>query len=68
MQGKFGSEHPNSKQVAQYDKQTHELIKVWDSVMDVQRELGINQGNVSACCKEKRKSAGGFIWKYVGGD
>lgn len=27
---------------------------------------GINQGHISQCCKGKLKSAGGFIWKYVG--
>lgn len=65
MHGKFGSEHPRSKKVAQYDKTTNELIKVWDSMHEAQRELGINQGSISECCKEKRKSAGGFIWRYV---
>ena len=65
MKGKFGSEHPKSKQVAQYDKQTLELIKIWDSMHDVQRELGIANSNISQCCKGKRKSAGGYIWKYV---
>lgn len=65
MKDKFGSENPSSKQVAQYDKQTLELIKVWDSMMDVQRELGIAQQNISKCCKGKRKSAGGFVWKYI---
>lgn len=39
---KLGSEHPNSKQVAQYNKTTNELIKVWSSIIDVQRELGID--------------------------
>lgn len=63
--GKFGSDNPTSKRVAQYDKQTLELIKIWDSMIDVERQLGINQGNISACCKGKRKTAGGFIWKYV---
>lgn len=63
--GKFGSECPNSKKVVQYDKQTHELIKVWDSMHDVERELGINHSNISECCKGKRKSAGGFVWEYV---
>ena len=66
--GKFGSEHPNSKKIVQYNKQTHELIKIWDSMMDVERELGIAQQNISECCKGKRKSAGGFIWKYVEGE
>ena len=65
MKGKFGSENPSSKQVAQYDKQTNELIKIWDSMMDVQRELGIANSNISECCKGKRKSTGGFVWRYV---
>lgn len=65
MKGKFGSECPNSKKVAQYNKQTNELIKVWDSMHDVERELGINNGNISSCCKGKLKSAGGFVWKYL---
>ena len=68
MKGKFGSDNPTSKQVAQYDKQTLELIKVWDSMMDVQRELGIAHSNISNCCKGERKSVGGFIWKYVEGE
>ena len=65
MLGKFGSEHPKSKKIAQYDKQTNELIKIWDSMMDVKRELGINNRNISECCRGKYKSAGGFVWKYV---
>ena len=65
MKGKFGSEHPKSKKVAQYDKQTLELIKVWDSMHDVERELGILSQNICACCRGKLKSTGGFIWKYV---
>lgn len=68
MKGKLGSECPNSKKVAQYDKETHDLIKIWDSMHDVERELGINQGHISSCCKGKRKSAGGFVWNYVEDD
>ena len=65
MEGKFGSENPNSKRVAQHDKQTLELIKLWDSTMDVERELRINNSHISECCRGKRKSAGGFKWRYV---
>ena len=68
MKGKFGSEHNRSKRIAQYDKQTNELIKIWGGIREVERELGISHGNISACCKGKLKSAGGFVWKYVGGD
>ena len=65
MKGKLGSDNPISKKVAQYDKQTLELIKIWDSMHDIQRELGIAHQSISACCKGKYKSAGGFIWRYV---
>lgn len=33
-------------------------------MMDVQRQLEINASHISECCKGKRKSAGGYIWKY----
>ena len=64
MQGKFGLNNC-SKKVAQYDRQTLKLIKIWDSMHDVERELGIAYQNICACCKGKQKSAGGYIWKYV---
>ena len=65
MYGKISSNNPTSKQVAQYDKITLELIKIWDSMYDVERELGIDHSSISKCCKGKLKSAGGFIWRYA---
>lgn len=42
------------------------IIYVIDSGGDLLVQgKGINKGNISSCCKGKRKSAGGFIWKYV---
>lgn len=35
--------------IAQYDKHMN-LIKIWDCLMDVQRELGIAYQNISICC------------------
>ena len=64
QKGKFtGENHPRAKRVAQYDKQGN-LIKIWDCSYDIQRELGIAQSNINACCRGKRKIAGGFVWKY----
>lgn len=40
------------------------FIKKWKCVMDVQRELGIDNGSVSKCCKGKLKTAGKYIWRY----
>ena len=51
------------KSVAQYDKNEN-LIKIWDCMKQASEELGINNSHISDCCRGKRKSAGGFIWKY----
>ena len=40
------------------------FIKKWDSAIQVERELGFNQGNIGKCCKGKIKSAYGFKWRY----
>lgn len=53
----------SSKPIIQFSKDG-EFIRKWDSAMDAQRELGIKQGGISECCKEKRKTAGGYIWRY----
>ena len=51
MYGRTGKNNPCSIKIQQYDKQTHELIKVWDSIMDIKRKLGINESHIVACCK-----------------
>jgi len=39
------------------------IIKVWESQHEISRCLNISQGNISACCIGKRKTASGFQWK-----
>ena len=57
--------HPlRSKQVEQYDKDGN-LIQVWLSAREVQRQLGYNQAHISKCCNGKLKTSYGFIWKYA---
>ena len=53
----------NSKVVFQYDSQNN-LIKEWESSMEVERQTGINHRNISAVCTGKRKTTGGYIWSY----
>lgn len=63
--GKANTNNPKrSKQVAQYDKDGN-LIQVWPSTREVQRQLGFNIGHISSCCKGKRKTCNGFIWRYA---
>ena len=50
------------KQVTQYTLEG-ELVKIWDSIMEAERN-GYHQGHISECCKGKRKTHKGFIWKY----
>lgn len=61
--GKTGKERCNSKPILQYTKYDT-FIREWDSIMDVQRELRIDQSNISRCARGKIPSAGGYIWKY----
>lgn len=42
-----------------------EFIRKWNSATQVERELGINQGNITSCCKGRQKTAGNFRWCYV---
>lgn len=52
------------KKIYQFDKDMN-LIKIWDIAMDIQRELNIDNSAIIKCCKGKRKTAGGYIWKYA---
>ena len=53
-----------SKPVLQIDKNTNEIIKEFPSVMEVERQLGFYQSNISNCCKGKRKTVGCYKWQY----
>ena len=51
MYGKTGINNPNSIRIAQYNKETHELIKIWNSSHDIERKLEIDSGHIISCCK-----------------
>lgn len=55
-----------SKKVAQI--KDGEIIKVFPSVREVERELGYNNGNISQCCNGKTKTSYGYEWVYLEGD
>jgi hypothetical protein len=61
---KFWKDNRKSKKVNQYNLLGN-LIKTWDSLSDVMRDLWIFKTNISACCKWIQKTAWGFIWRYV---
>jgi group I intron endonuclease len=55
-----------SKKVSQINKYGV-LVKVWDSAMEIQRELGYRNQNINKCCRDKSgtKTAYGYKWNYA---
>lgn len=62
-ESKKGLKHPMAKKIYQYSKEGV-LIKVWDYVTDASINLNIPKSNISDCALGKRKTAGGFVWRY----
>ena len=54
-----------SKQVQMFDKSTGKLLATFPSINEAERQTGISDGNICFCCCGKRKSAGGYVWKYA---
>lgn len=61
--GKYGKKHHNSKPILQLNTKG-ELIKIWDSMADIERDLGFNHSFISMGCNLKRKLAYGFKWRF----
>jgi len=37
----------------------------FESMHEASRQTGVNQGNISNCCRGRCKTTGGLIWQYV---
>ena len=53
------------KRVIQYNFDSS-FVAEFVSTMKAARLTGVYQGNISRVCNGSRKTAGGFIWEYVG--
>jgi len=49
--------------IKQYDKFGN-FIKEWEGGATAARELGLDKANINAVCRGRKKTCGGFIWKY----
>ena len=61
--GKFGYEHPLSKPIIQYNK-FNQKVNEFANAREAERITGIGYKHISDCCLNKRKTTGGYIWKY----
>ena len=53
-----------SKPIGQYTLDG-DLVKVWQSTNEAQRQAGFSRGAVSEVANGRRKTAYGFVWKYI---
>lgn len=55
------------KSVQMLNKKTGEVLITFCSVSEAERQMGVNKGNISACClgREHYKSAGGYVWRFA---
>ena len=60
---RMGSLNNRARKIKQYDLD-HNFIKSWLCMADVARELRFDSRNISACCRNKRNTAYGYIWEY----
>lgn len=53
------------KRVLQYDLEGN-LLREWNSPVDVERNTGYNRSNIASCCCRRKhyNTAYGFIWRY----
>jgi len=57
------SDKYNRKKVLQYTLK-NELVKEWNTVGEIHRELGLDKSAILRCCKGKQKKSYHFIWKF----
>lgn len=42
-----------------------EIIEEFESVLEAKAKTGINNSKIGECCNGKRRSAGGYKWKWL---
>lgn len=52
------------KPVAQYSVDGN-FICIYESIMDAYSKTSVCMTGISRCCRNLRKTAGGYIWKYI---
>lgn len=67
-EGQLNSKDKKRIKVAQINKITDELIKIYPSIRIASEETGIRENGISAVINGRQKTAGGFKWKPINDD
>lgn len=62
--GIFRKANKHKKWVIQLNR-SNEILHFYPSIRDAEKETGVANQSISACCKGKGKTAGNYIWKYA---
>lgn len=60
----FGASNVNAQKVNQYDLSGN-LINEYDTMTNASKATGVSVSKISAVCRGKRKTAGGYIWRFA---
>lgn len=41
------------------------VVRVWDSPIEIKHSLGFNDWSIKQCCLGKRKQAYGYVWQFA---
>lgn len=55
----------DQKRIYQLDRETEEIINVWDGVNAASRGTGTPQGSISNAAHGRHETAGGFKWSFL---
>lgn len=62
--GKFGALNKTSKRIVMYSIDGI-LLGEYGSIQEAGRMHGVSHADISKCCSFKRKTAGGFVWRFA---
>lgn len=60
-----GKNNGSARAIVQLNKNTGDLIKIWDYIKQASDELKINRNKISSCCRGKIEFVDNFIFKYL---
>lgn len=64
MTGKALGNHPSSRKIIQLDSSFNK-IKSFSSITEAAKEVGVGPSAICSVVKGRKKSAGGFRWRYA---
>jgi glycyl-tRNA synthetase alpha subunit len=62
---KTGLGNNYTRKIGQYNNESCELIKEYKSIVLASKEVNISKSSIQGVLQNRRKTAGGFIWKYL---